>query len=95
VNGVSEPSTSVALPRHHRTLWWKEVLIITIFYIVYTLIRNRFGSAFVNGEDRPVHAFTNAMRVIRLERFIGLYHEESVQDFFLPHVWFIKLMNTY
>ena len=95
MNGVSEPSTSVALPRHHRTLWWKEVLIITIFYIVYTLIRNRFGSAFVNGEDRPVHAFTNAMRVIRLERFIGLYHEESVQDFFLPHVWFIKLMNTY
>jgi hypothetical protein len=95
VNGVAEPSMSIALPRHHKTLWWKEVLIITSFYTVYTLIRNRFGSAFVNGEDQPVHAFTNAMRVIRLERFIGLYHEESIQEFFLSHTTFIKVMNTY
>ena len=95
MNGVAESSTSIALPRHHKTLWWKEVLIITSFYTVYTLIRNRFGSAFVNGEDRPVHAFTNAMRVIRLERFIGLYHEESIQDFFVRHTTFIKVMNTY
>jgi len=86
---------SIALPRHHKTLWWKEVLIISSFYTVYTLIRNRFGSAFVNGEDQPVHAFTNAMRVIRLERFIGLYHEESIQEFFLAHTTFIKVMNTY
>jgi len=24
-----------------------------------------------------------------------LYHEESIQDFFLPHLWLIKAMNTY
>ena len=83
------------MPRHHRTLWWKEALIVAAFYTTYTLIRNRFGSAFVNGEDRPVHAFTNAMRVIKLERLIGLFHEESIQGFFLPHVWLIKAMNTY
>ena len=95
VNAASEPMTSVALPRHHRTLWWKEALIISSFYAVYTLIRNQFGSAFVNGVDVPLHSFTNAVRVIRIERALGLYHEESIQDFFLPHVWFIKLMNTY
>ena len=87
--------TAVAVPRHHRTLWWKEALIVAVFYTTYTLIRNRFGSAFVNGEDRPVHAFTNAMRVIKLERLVGLFHEESIQGFFLPHVWLIKAMNTY
>ena len=90
-----KPATAVAVARHHRTLWWKEALIVAVFYTTYTLIRNRFGSAFVNGEDRPVHAFTNAMRVIRLERLIGLFHEESIQGFFLPHVWLIKAMNTY
>ncbi len=90
-----KPATVVAVPRLHRTLWWKEALIVAVFYTTYTLIRNRFGSAFVNGEDRPVHAFTNAMRVIKLERLVGLFHEESIQGFFLPHVWLIKAMNTY
>ena len=90
-----KPATAVAVPRYHRTLWWKEALIVAVFYTTYTLIRNRFGSAFVNGEDRPVHAFTNAMRVIKLERLVGLFHEESIQGFFLPHVWLIKAMNTY
>jgi hypothetical protein len=95
VNNSTDAPTSVAVPRHHRTLWWKEALIISAFYAVYTMIRNQFGSALVNGVDVPLHSFTNAVRVIRIERAFGLYHEESVQDFFLPHVWFIKLMNTY
>jgi len=95
VTSSPKPATAVAVPRYHRTLWWKEALIVAVFYTTYTLIRNRFGSAFVNGEDRPVHAFTNAMRVIKLERLVGLFHEESIQGFFLPHVWLIKAMNTY
>ena len=69
---LSEP----APVRHHRTVWWKEALIVAVFYSLYTLIRNRFGSHLVNGVDIPDHAFTNAMRVIRLERYMGLYHEE-------------------
>jgi hypothetical protein len=59
------------------------------------LIRNQFGSALVRGVEIPLHAFTNAVRVIRIERALGLYHEETIQDWFLPHTWFIKLMNTY
>ena len=91
----AETSLAVAIPRHHRTLWWKELLIVSIFYAIYTMIRNQFGSAFVNGVDVPLHSFTNAVRVIRIERALGLYHEESIQDFFLPHLWLIKAMNTY
>lgn len=89
-------TTAIAtVVRYHRTTWWKEALIIGTFYSAYTLIRNQFGSALVHGVEVPVHAFTNAMRIIRLERLIGLYHEESIQDFFLPHLWLIKLMNAY
>jgi membrane-associated phospholipid phosphatase len=59
------------------------------------MIRNQFGSALVNGVDVPLHSFTNAVRVIRIERALGLYHEESIQDFFLPYTWLIETMNTY
>jgi len=95
VTSSPKPATAVAVPRLHRTLWWKEALIVAVFYTTYTLIRNRFGSAFVNGADIPLHSFTNAVRVIRIERALGLYHEETIQDFFLPYVWLIKVMNTY
>ena len=91
----SEPAAAPVTARHHRTVWWKEALIIGTFYSLYTLMRNQFGSQLVNGVDIPEHAFTNAMRVIRFERFIGLYHEESIQDIFLPHLWLIKTMNAY
>ena len=79
----------------HRMVWWKEALIISAFYSIYTLIRNRFGSTLVEGVSVPEHAFTNALRVIRFERWIGLFHEETIQDWFLPHIWFIKTMNVY
>jgi hypothetical protein len=81
--------------REHRTWWWKEILIMGAFYFIYSLTRNRFGSIRVSGDDIPLHSFTNAMRVIRFERAIGLYHEESIQQWFLPYKWFIQLMNTY
>ena len=79
----------------HRMVWWKEAIIISIFYSVYTSIRNQFGSTLVEGVSVPNHAFTNAVRVIRFERWIGLFHEETIQEWFLPHIWFIKTMNVY
>ena len=91
----AEAPLAVAIARHHRTLWWKELLIVAIFYAIYTMISNQFGSALVNGVDVPLHSFTNAVRVIRIERALGLYHEESIQDFFLPYTWLIETMNTY
>jgi hypothetical protein len=35
------------------------------------------------------------LKVIRFERAIGLYHEESLQQWFLPYKWLLQLMNTY
>lgn len=85
----------VVAARHHKTLWWKEALIILAFYSVYTMIRNQFGSALIKGKEIPLHAFENAMAVIRIERAMGLFHEETIQDWFLPYGWLMKALNTY
>ena len=59
--------------------WWKELLFVGCFYGVYTIIRDQFGSAAVG----TVHALHNAERVIRLERWLGLFHEQQIQHWFL------------
>ena len=66
-----------------------------VFYAVYTATRNRFGSFKVGDADVPLHAFNNAVKVIRIERALGLYHEETIQDWFLSHDWFLQLLNTF
>ena len=81
--------------RVHRLYWWKEALIVVVFYLIYTGIRNRFGSNQIAADGLPEAAFHNAERVIRLERALGLYHEETIQDFFLGTRWFIQFWNVY
>jgi hypothetical protein len=81
--------------RDHRLFWWKEALIAVVFYAVYSWTRNQFGSNRVGGELIPEHAFNNARRVIRFERLIGLFHEESIQEWFLSQRWLIQAMNVF
>ena len=83
------------IQREHRTVLIKEFAIIGSFYLLYSLTRNRFGSIHIKGSDIPLNAFHNAMKVIRLERAIGLYHEESIQEWFLSHRHVLQAMNTY
>jgi len=40
-------------------------------------------------------AFANARTVIRLERLVGLYREQNIQQAFLDQRWFIRLCNIY
>lgn len=81
--------------RVHRTYWWKEVTLAVTFYLVYSITRNRFGSARIAADGVPEQAFNNAMRVIRWQQAIGLYHEQTVQSWFLPYTWFIQFWNTF
>ena len=74
-----------------RLRWWLEVVYIGAFYGVYTAIRNTQGSARVGA----THAFHNARRLIRIERLMGLFHEETLQDIFLPYRGFIEFWNVY
>ena len=52
--------------------WWKEVLFILGFYLVYARIRNQFGS---NGlfAATTTTAADNARRIIDLEKKMGLF----------------------
>jgi hypothetical protein len=70
--------------------WWKEVLYIAAFYLVYSFIRNK-GTGALHEEQ----AFHHALAVIRVERAIGLYHEETIQELFLGTRWFIKAWNIF
>ncbi len=75
------------LPSH----WWREVLIIAVFYGLYTLVRDLRG-------DKPVsvdQAFTNAKRIIHLERWVGLFHEQDLQHALLSQRWLIRICDDY
>jgi hypothetical protein len=74
-----------------RSHWWREVLIVAAFYGLYTLVRDLRG-------DRPVsvlQAFTNAKRIIRMERWVGLFHEANLQHAVLANHWLIKISDDF
>jgi hypothetical protein len=56
--------------------WWAEVLAVLAFYFIYSTIRN-------STEGDPIDAFNNARDIIQLERWLGMYHEEALQDWAL------------
>lgn len=74
--GIGPGGRSSPRPRNP---WWREVLYVAAFYAAYSLVRNLFGSAAVSPEE----ALTNALRVVDAERFFGLYHEETIQGWFV------------
>jgi hypothetical protein len=71
--------------------WWKEAIYIAAFYLVYSLIRNAFGSAAVGADV----AFGHAKVVIHIERALGSFHEETVQEWFLDDRAFIQWWNLF
>ncbi len=71
--------------------WWVEVLLVLSFYVVYSSIRNLFGSESISAAD----ALANAERIIDLERSIGLYRELGLQQAFVDHRWFIQFWNLF
>src|SRR5205085_8783896 len=73
---TSEELLPAPVRRRQRGLrWWKEVLYVLAFYLVYSAIRNTQGSAAVSA----AHALHNAMDVIRIEKAVGLFHEVAIQ----------------
>ena len=74
-----------------RLRWWREALFVLVFYGVYSLIRNQFGSAAVPRREALAHART----VIRIERDVGLFHEQRIQHWFLGWHGFIQFWNVF
>lgn len=74
--------------------WWKEILFILGFYLIYARIRNQFGS---NGlfAANATAAADNALRVINFEKKMGLFFEEKLQEVFLDWGWFLWFWNVF
>lgn len=70
---------------------WREVVYIAVFYGLYSLIRNQFGSATVSAET----AYRNALTIIDLERALGIFNEATIQGWFLDHSLFLRGVNIY
>ena len=80
--------------------WWVEILVIAVFYGIYSLIRNQFGSDTVAQSAEILtgaakDAYENAKDVIAVERFFGLFQEHRIQDIFLDWTWFISFWNVF
>lgn len=84
---AAQPQTRTRLP------WLREAIVLAVVYVVYGLVRNRFGSAHLHGDDAPLHAFNNAVRVIDLEKTLDLFHEATIQRWFLdtPFIAFFNI----
>jgi hypothetical protein len=95
---VTEPAAS---PPHldepsepgDRLRWWREVLIGLGIFIVYSMVRNTFGSA--SGD--PVPAYEHALQVIRIQEAMGLYFEPALQSWYLdlPANGLIRFWNIF
>jgi hypothetical protein len=81
--------------REHRVYWWKEALLAAVFYGVYSWTRNQFGSNKLAADGIPDQPFTNAERIINLELGFGMFHEQTVQAWFLSHRAFIQFWNVF
>jgi hypothetical protein len=83
-----------APPQAQRRLrWWVELLYGAGVYLVYSIVRNRFGSA--GGDPGP--AFGHALDVIRIEKDLHLFFEAHVQRWYLdlPGHGLIRAWNVY
>ncbi|MDP9073574.1 MAG: phosphatase PAP2 family protein, partial [Actinomycetota bacterium] len=88
--GTLEPSPAARRPRS-ALRWWREVLYGLAFYGVYTLIRNINGSKPVS----RIRAYTNALRMIRLERFFHLFQEQRIQSWFLHSSLVVAFLDDF
>lgn len=77
-----------------RLRWWRECLYVLAFYVVYSWIRNQFGSAGVGAREI---AFEHALDVIHVQEALGLWFEPALQRWYLglPADGLIRLWNIY
>ncbi len=74
----------------HVLYWWVELLAILVFYVVYSAIRNLHG-----GSLAPPHAFDHARQIMSLEHHLGIYHEQTIQQWALHFRPLILFANYY
>ena len=95
-SGEVEPGERPGPPTS-RLRWWREVLLIFAFYLVYSAVRNLFGSQGTGDDIDASVAYEHARQMIDLERTMGLYFEHRLQQWYLdlPAMGLIRLWNIF
>lgn len=77
--------------------WWRELLYIALFYVLYSFVRNLFGSQGTGDDVDASVAFEHARQIIRIQEAMGLYFEAEVQQWYLdlPRMGFIRFWNIF
>jgi hypothetical protein len=84
-------------PAPSRLRWWREVLLILAFYVLYSFVRNLFGSQGTGDDIDASVAFEHAREIIRIEKALGLYFEDDLQQWYLdlPARGLIRFWNIF
>lgn len=88
--GAGDEGDAAPMPfsKRFRHGWMIEAAVIAVVGYTYETIRNAvMGSAHV--------ALRDAKALTRFEVWLGLYHEQAVQHFFLNSPFVVALWNTY
>jgi hypothetical protein len=84
---VAETHTG-PLSRRVRRGWILEILAGVVIYLVYDKLRDEAVGA-------SAAAFRHAQQIVDAEKFLGLYHEYSIQQAFLGVDWFMAFWNIW
>jgi hypothetical protein len=76
------------LSRRIRHGWIVEVLVGVGIYLVYDMLRDQVVGV-------SADAFRHAQQIVDAEKFLGLYHEYSIQQAFLGVDWFMSFWNIW
>jgi hypothetical protein len=76
---------------------WRELAYIVAMYLVYSTVRNRFGSAGGQPGHAATVAYGHALDIIRVERDLHLFFEPHLQSWYLglPGHGLIQLWNVF
>jgi len=72
----------------HEIYWWVEIGIVLVFDLIYETVRNMNHSG-------AARAYDNAVRVIDIEKFVGLYQEPNIQHWALRQRWLVIGSNYF
>jgi membrane-associated phospholipid phosphatase len=82
------PPAPGPLTQRIRRGWIVEVLAGVAIYLVYDWLRDQTTGV-------SADAFRHAQQIIDAEKFLGLYHEYSIQQAFLNVDWFMAFWNIW
>jgi membrane-associated phospholipid phosphatase len=86
--GTTSPARPGPWSRRVRRGWALELLAGVVIYLVYDWLRDKTTGT-------SAAAYRHALQIVDAEKFLGLYHEYSIQQAFLHVDWFMAFWNIY